>query len=57
MEDNNDVVYSCVHVYDIAADIGKEFERLIDKFGPDVIRTLMPKVVTTLEHLEALTQR
>jgi len=56
--DQDDVAsYSCVNVYNIAADIGKDFERIIDKFGPDVLTTLMPKVINALEHLEKLTQR
>lgn len=33
-----------VDVYDLAAAIGKDFERLIDQFGAESVRTLMPKV-------------
>jgi hypothetical protein len=33
-----------VDVYDLAAAIGKDFERLIDQFGTECVRTLMPKV-------------
>ncbi len=38
-----------VDVYDLAAAIGKDFERLIDQFGTDCVRSLMPKV-TEIEH-------
>lgn len=43
-----------VDVYDIASWIGKEFEKLIDSHGPELVRGLMPKVICALEHLEAL---
>lgn len=33
-----------VDVYDLAASIGKDFERIIDQFGNDSVRQLMPKV-------------
>lgn len=33
-----------VDVYDLAAAIGKDFERLIDQYGTDCVRGLMPKV-------------
>lgn len=33
-----------VDVYDLASAIGKDFERLIDQFGSDVVTNLMPKV-------------
>lgn len=42
-------------VYDLAAEIGKEFEKLIDEYGSDVIRELMTKVIVTLEYLESST--
>lgn len=45
---------SVVDVYDIAAGIGKEFETIIDAYGPQVVTELMPKVINILEHLEAL---
>lgn len=41
-------------VYDIAADIGKEFEILIDSHGPEHVTHLMQKVISALEHLERL---
>jgi len=46
-----------VDVYDIAADIGKEFEELIDLHGPDQVTQLMQKVIAALEQLEVLVQR
>ncbi|VDK68172.1 unnamed protein product, partial [Anisakis simplex] len=33
-----------VDVYDLAASIGKDFERIIDQFGNDAVRQLMPKI-------------
>ncbi|MFH4978225.1 hypothetical protein AB6A40_004934 [Gnathostoma spinigerum] len=43
-----------VDVYDLAAAIGKDFEWLIEQFGNDSVRRLMPKVISALETLEAL---
>ena len=45
-----------VDVYDIAADIGKEFEHLIDNHGAEEVTSLMQKVISALEHLEVLVQ-
>ncbi|XP_011304715.1 RILP-like protein homolog isoform X3 [Fopius arisanus] len=45
---------SVVDVYDIASEIGKECEKLIDIFGTDAITGLMPKVINALELLENL---
>ena len=45
-----------VDVYDIAADIGKEFEHLIDHHGAEEVTSLMQKVISALEHLEVLVQ-
>ncbi len=33
-----------VDVYDLAASIGNDFERIIEQFGSEVVRSLMPKV-------------
>jgi len=41
-------------VYDMAADIGREFESLIDSHGAEHVTALMQKVISALEHLEAL---
>lgn len=43
---------SVLDVYDIAASIGKEFESIIDKYGPYSVSNLMPKVISVLEELE-----
>ncbi|XP_059090960.1 RILP-like protein homolog isoform X3 [Tigriopus californicus] len=47
------VELSVAQVYDMAADIGREFESLIDAYGPDSITGLMPKTILALEYLEA----
>ncbi|XP_035021894.2 RILP-like protein 1 isoform X2 [Hippoglossus stenolepis] len=44
-------------VYDIAAVLGHEFERIIDRFGCESLVALVPKVVRVLEQLEALVSR
>ncbi|XP_015429263.1 PREDICTED: RILP-like protein homolog isoform X3 [Dufourea novaeangliae] len=43
-----------VDVYDIAAEIGAECEKLIDSFGVQSVTKLMPKVIQALEVLENL---
>ncbi|XP_030379449.1 RILP-like protein homolog [Scaptodrosophila lebanonensis] len=43
-----------VDVYDLASDIGKEYERIMDRYGTDSVSGLMPKIINTLELLEAL---
>ncbi|XP_051888328.1 RILP-like protein 1 isoform X1 [Pristis pectinata] len=48
---------SVTDVYDIAALVGQEFERIIDAFGCDAIAKLLPKVVRVLEMLEELVSR
>ncbi|XP_032899770.1 RILP-like protein 1 isoform X1 [Amblyraja radiata] len=48
---------SVTDVYDIAALVGQEFERIIDTFGCDAIAKLLPKVVRVLEMLEGLVGR
>ncbi|XP_023721803.1 RILP-like protein homolog isoform X2 [Cryptotermes secundus] len=45
---------SVVDVYDIASEIGKEFEKIIDAHGTEAVTSLMPKVINALEHLEGL---
>lgn len=44
-------------VYDIAAVLGHEFERAIDRFGCEPLVGLVHKVVRVLELLEALVSR
>lgn len=48
---------SVVDVYDLASDIGKECEKIIDGYGADAVTSLMPKVITVLELLEAMATR
>lgn len=43
-----------VDVYDIASEIGKECEKIIDQFGADAVTSLMPRVINALELLETL---
>ena len=54
--DSKDRNINVVDVYDIAADIGKEFEQLIDHHGAEEVTSLMQKVISALEHLEVLVQ-
>lgn len=44
-------------VYDQAAGIGKEFEKLIESYGVDAVTDLMPKVIRALEQLENLASK
>ena len=46
--------YSISDVYDDAAIIGKELEKIIANYGSDIIKDLMPKVIGVLELLENL---
>jgi len=46
--------YSISDVYDDAAIIGKELEKIIANYGTDIIKDLMPKVIGVLELLENL---
>ncbi|XP_045468494.1 RILP-like protein homolog isoform X2 [Harmonia axyridis] len=48
---------SVVDVYDIASDIGKECEKIIDLYGTTAVTGLMPRVITALELLEQLATR
>lgn len=48
---------SVVDVYDIASEIGKECEKMIDTFGTEAVTGLMPKVISALELLENLATR
>ncbi|XP_075218925.1 rab interacting lysosomal protein like isoform X2 [Lycorma delicatula] len=45
---------SVIDVYDIATEIGKEFEKIIDAHGVEAVTGLMPNVINALEHLEVL---
>lgn len=44
-------------VYDIAAVLGQEFERVIDRFGCECLVGVVPRVVRILELLEVLVSR
>ncbi|XP_020293122.1 RILP-like protein homolog isoform X2 [Pseudomyrmex gracilis] len=54
MEEYSATDVSVVDVYDIASEIGKECEKLIDLFGVESVTNLMPKVINALELLETL---
>ncbi|XP_076364631.1 RILP-like protein 1 isoform X2 [Tachypleus tridentatus] len=55
---NSVVERLCVEdVYDLASEIGKEFEKIIDVYGAEVITSLMPKVICALEQLESCAVR
>lgn len=56
MQDEGELVgeVTVVDVYDIASDIGKECEKIIDHYGADAVTALMPKVINALELLENL---
>lgn len=41
-------------VYELASQVGKEFEHTIDTFGPESVAKLMPRVICVLEHLEVI---
>ncbi|XP_012670644.2 RILP-like protein 1 isoform X4 [Clupea harengus] len=55
--DKNVADLTVMDVYDIAAIVGQEFERIIDQYGCEVLSRLMPKVVRVLEILEVLVSR
>jgi RILP-like protein 1 len=46
--------YTVADVYDDAAIIGKELEKIIANYGSDILKDLMPKVIHVLELLENL---
>ncbi|ESN94153.1 hypothetical protein HELRODRAFT_189361 [Helobdella robusta] len=46
-----------VDVYEMAAKIGNQFEKMIDKSGMDYVIELMPPVIRALECLEEMTAR
>ncbi|XP_014681172.1 PREDICTED: RILP-like protein 1 isoform X1 [Priapulus caudatus] len=57
MDFENVADITVVDVYESAAAIGKEFEKIIELYGSEAITDLMPKVIRVLEQLEALAQR
>ncbi|XP_050677328.1 RILP-like protein homolog isoform X4 [Leptidea sinapis] len=54
---NFDDEVTVVDVYDLASDIGKECEIIIEKYGPEAVTALLPKVINALEFLENLAVR
>lgn len=56
MEESDDLMgeVTVVDVYDIASEIGKECEKIIDQYGADAVTSLMPRVINALELLETL---
>ncbi|CAG9559252.1 unnamed protein product [Danaus chrysippus] len=52
-----DMEVTVVDVYDMASDIGKECEIIIEKYGPEAVTALLPKVINALELLENLAVR
>lgn len=48
----NDI--SVVEVYDLASDIGRECEKIIEEYGAGAVSQLIPKVINALEKLENL---
>ena len=48
---------SVTDVYDQAAGIAREFDKLISSYGSDAVTELMPKVIRALEQLECLASR
>ena len=57
MEDDSLIDVSVTDVYDQAAGIGKEFEKLIEAYGVESVTDLMPKVIRALEQLEGLASK
>ena len=47
--------YSLADIYEDAAVIGSELEKIINNYGSDVLKDLMLKVINVLELLESLT--
>nr|XP_053630565.1 RILP-like protein homolog isoform X4 [Cherax quadricarinatus] len=55
--EEEDLRISVVDVYDLASEIGKEFEKIIDRNGAEAVTGLMPRVISALEQLEKLATR
>lgn len=52
---SNTSQYGLADIYEDAAVIGSELEKIISNYGSDVLKDLMPKVINVLELLENLT--
>ena len=48
---------SVIDVYDLATEIGAECEKIIDLYGSNSVKSLIPKCITALEMLEALASK
>uniref|UniRef100_A0A0N5A4U6 RILP-like protein homolog n=1 Tax=Parastrongyloides trichosuri TaxID=131310 RepID=A0A0N5A4U6_PARTI len=46
-----------IDVYDLASEIGKDFEKLADQYGTDAVTSIMPKVISALETLESMAKK
>ncbi|XP_077478367.1 RILP-like protein 1 isoform X2 [Stigmatopora argus] len=55
--EKNPADLTVMDVYDIAATLGHEFERIIDQYGCEALSRLMPKVVRVLEIMEVMVSR
>lgn len=54
MEEYTSPEITVIDVYELASAIGKEFEKIIDSCGTEMVTNLMPRVINALEYLEAL---
>ena len=52
---NSQSTHCLADIYEDAAIIGSELEKIIVNYGPEVLKDLMPKVINVLELLENLT--
>jgi len=52
---SSQTTYCLADIYEDAAVIGSELEKIIVNHGPEVLKDLMPKVINVLELLENLT--
>lgn len=57
MDSEETDVISVTDVYDQAAGIAHEFDKLIHNYGNDSVTELMPRVIKSLEQLETLATR
>ncbi|CAH8431971.1 unnamed protein product [Schistosoma turkestanicum] len=48
-------MFTTMDVYDAALSIGRECQLIVDEYGDDILRDIMPKIVYILEELEACT--
>lgn len=53
-DDSGDATVMSERVSGLAGSIYREFERLIERYGEDVVKELMPLVVAVLENLDSV---